>query len=335
MAITSKKAGDSIRNPEGPVVIRHPRVRVYRDDDSILEGAGADFGVRGHDGCDSFRLEGLEITGCGHGCRMTGAEGGRILGVHSHHNAGEGLQGGNLTDLIVEDVTSHENGRQGQERRLGIPEWAAHGIYFDANGVIMRRVKCFLNGGCGLHARGRDWLIEHSEFTKNLLGSGVGAPDVQLTSVILAALNHCLIADGNAGLTLYNENGPCREVSLQDSAIWAPDGKHAVYAWGGSVLKVGGGLIVGALKGTRPSVAPTTLVSATANPTARAALQAWQGQPAEEPPPPGTDLRLQLTRALAELEAARQREAAFRERLLAKDAVFHAVQELCAEGLGR
>lgn len=215
MAIVSRSDGDEIRNPEGPVIIRHQRVRVYRDDSSVLDAGGAEFGIRGQDGCHEFRLEGLEVTGAGHGTRMTNAEGGAIIACKFHHCLGEGTQGGGLENLTVEGVHTHRNGWQGAEGRVGIPQHACHGAYFKGSGTI-RGLDSHENDGCGLQLRGGPWVIEDSRIVDNLIGTGVGAPDVQVMAEDVE-LVRCLLSS----LTIHSDGGDVgRNVVLTDSTVY-------------------------------------------------------------------------------------------------------------------
>jgi hypothetical protein len=323
--IESKKNGDIIRNPDQPVVIRHQRVTVIRDDDSVLDAQGAEFGIRGHDGCHEFRLENLDIINAAHGTRMTFAEDGVIVGCVAAFCGGEGFQGGYLRRLQVLRCVSNENGwGLWGGANTGISEDRSHGFYWDCSGgswedygLLMADCSADHNDGMGLHLRGRYHTVERCDFTRNLAGQNVGAGDVQLTSVAFCRLVECRLDGGNSGITLYNENGPCQNVEMVDSAIWAPEGGFATSAWQGAVLKVTRGLVVGAIDKTRPDFSAETFVSHSASPAADEAYDAWMGEfrgeepeppepepPEPEPPPADEDLVTALEESIEAQEAA-------------------------------
>jgi hypothetical protein len=332
--IRSRADGEVIRNPSAPLWITHQRVTVRCDDGSTLDCGGAEFGIRGADGCHGLKLEGLNLTNAGHGCRITNARGVIIVGVKSHHNGAEGLQGGPCQDLVIEDTECWENGT-----REGVDSFYAHkghGVYFSGAGVVLRRVRAWENDGCGAQARGDRWQFTDCEFTRNLIGSGVGAPDLQLNGVWDATLIRCLIAEGNGGLTLHNEERPCKEILARDCAIFEPaPAKFAVNGIG-AALTVKGGLVVGKLMGTPPAFSADVFRSPTATPAALAALAAWKGgvSPNPEPTPPtdeGGEAALWRSRWSAERLRAEQAEASLAE--LRRRVLVHA-RELEEAGRG-
>lgn len=234
--IRSQRDGDVIPNPEKAVWVTHQRVRVHRDDRrTVLDAGGAEFGVRGADGCHGLRLEGLAITNAGHGTRLTNAQNVVISHCVSHHNGGEGFHVGGLVKPLVEHCEAFENGWKNQEASLGIPRHGCHGFYLDATDLKMRHCESYKNDGCGLHLRGANPLIEDCSFYRNLLNTGAGAPDVQLTSVQKATFKRCLISNGNGGLTCHTENGRgTREVELEHCTIYHPRGRFATNVSAGS-----------------------------------------------------------------------------------------------------
>lgn len=187
-------------------------------DATVIDGrdaASAEFGIRAHDASHGLHLGDFSITRCGHGARITGSERVTLARLKTHHNGGEGLQGGNLASLLAQDIESWENGWKGQEGTLGIPRFAAHGVYFQGSGTL-RRVKCWGNGGCGIQLRGGPWLVEDSEAKGNLIGAGVGAPDVQVMAEGVHLLR-CLMTS----LTIHKDGGDVgRAVTLEDSTVY-------------------------------------------------------------------------------------------------------------------
>ncbi len=306
--ITSTTKPDQVINlPAGThdgIVVRHPgcTIRGAGPEATIIDGRGqlAD-GIRGRDGCSGLTVENLGIVRCGTGAFITTAENVTLRNLIVRHCGAEGLQGGALSNLLVEDCLSEGHGKERWNGPpLGIGPNRSHAFYFEAKGtgwedgkrgMTMRRCQGRQCNGMGLHGRGSYLRVEGCEFTENRPGNDrVGAGDVQLTSVAHARLIRCLLEGGDSGLTLYGgtdeDPDPCFDVAAQDCAIWEPEGAFAVSAWAGVRLAVIGGLVVGRLDKTPPAFAMLAEHFPTAAPAATAALAAWRTGSAPPPPVP-------------------------------------------------
>lgn len=204
-----------------PFTVRRPDLSITGAgvDRTVLDGKdarSAEYGIRAHDNSHGLHLAEFSLTRCGHGTRITNSERVVLTNLKSHHHAGEGLQGGGCDNLLIQDVETSENGWKGRERELDIPQFGAHGTYFSGRGVVVRRLRSFGNGGCGAQCRGSDWLIEDSTLKDNLIGAGVGAPDLQIL-VNGCRILRCLLTS----LTLHKDGGDAAsEVVLEESTVY-------------------------------------------------------------------------------------------------------------------
>lgn len=313
--IRSRANGEVITDPGRPVWVTHTGVIIrWTNPSQWLDCGRASFGVRGADGSHDLTLEGLRLTNAAHGTHLTGARNVRVLGCQSKECGGEGFRGGGLSDCVIEDCESWDHTSVGWDGEpLGIDPNKSHAYYFESRGLTMRRCIGRDCNGMGLHARGANWRVEDCDFLRNRPGAdGKGAGDVQITSAATVLLLRCLLEDGDSGITLFNENGPCRDVTLESCAVWEPDGHFAVDTWAGVVLRVVGGLVVGKWQDAEVAFSGQHFKSESETPAARDALAAWKGKyrggglPPEPEPPDGEDLAAeneQLKAQVAALEA--------------------------------
>lgn len=331
-AIQSKDHGEVITNPDRDVEIRHQRVKVRRTDPIYQDGRSqVANGVRGHNGCSGFVLEGLDLRRFGTGAFMTGFDGGRVIGCQFDHMGAEGLQVGGGRKLVVEDCYGHHNtendwrggdlGTEADRNHAFYLECQGTQFYDDARaadfGVLMRRCRGMWCDGMGYHGRGSYHTLEDCDFVQNHPGAPGGAGDVQLSGVNHFRGRRLLLELGDSGLTVI-EGGS--DIRFEDCAIWNPgrDGFPSAFATSCYIpgVEFVGGVICGRIDRTRPIFNPTGVYFPSDTSQARAALAAWKAtfrRKAVEPPPPPIDPppipddRAALLDLLTQAEAAHAR----------------------------